>query len=299
MHIGIVGTGRMGTAIAKRLLATGNQVSVWNRTPAGVEAAIAAGATASRSPRELAQSTDTVISIVSDAGALESVYGGAQGLIAAAAGGKLFIDMSTVRPQVQRDIGARIVAAGGAYVECPVGGSVGPAQDGKLFGFAGGSAADFELARPLLEILCRRIEHLGGHGAGAAMKLAINLPLMVYWQAFGEAYSLIEDLGLDPKRVVDIFADTSGGPNMLKARGGAIAQALGSGVAGAVSVDVATIRKDLRTMLDEAAALGRSAPVAAQALACFDRAATAGADASDCTGLPVWWLREGGKLGQS
>ncbi len=294
MHIGIAGTGRMGTVIARRLIGLGHRVSVWNRTPAGAHAAVEAGAAQAATPADLARSVDAVISILSDGAALEAVYGGDGGLISAASGGKLFIDMSTVRPQVQRDIGQRVAAAGGAYVECPVGGSTGPAQEGKLFGFAGGADADVARARPLLELLCRRIEHLGPHGAGASMKLAINLPLMVYWQAFGEALSLIEDLGLDPKRVVDIFADTSGGPNMLKSRAPAIAQALGSGVAGAVSVNVATIRKDLRTMLDEGAAQGRNLPVAAQALACFDRAAASGADRADCTRLPVWWAREGG-----
>jgi 3-hydroxyisobutyrate dehydrogenase len=295
MHIGIAGTGRMGTVIARRLVLLGHQVTVWNRTPAGAAAAVAAGASQAASPRALAQTVEVVISILLDASAMEAVYDGVDGLVAGARRGGLFIDMSTVRPEVQRATARRVGAAGAAYVECPVGGSVGPAQDGKLFGFVGGGEADVARARPVLELLCRRIEHLGPHGAGAAMKLAINLPLMVYWQAFGEALSLIDDLGVDPARVVDIFADTSGGPNMLKSRGPAIAQALGQGAGGTVSVDVATIRKDLRTMLAEAASLRRDLPVTAQALACFDRAAASGADAADCTQLPVWWLREGGR----
>ena len=108
--------------------------------------------------------------------------------------------------------------------------------------------------------------------------------------------SLIDDLGLDPKRVVDIFADTSGGPNMLKSRGPAIANALAGGATGALSVDVANLRKDLRTMLAEGVALRRDLPVTAQTLACLDRAAAAGVDGADCTQLPVWWLREGGRV---
>ena len=297
MHIGIAGTGRMGTAIGFRLLGLGHQVSVWNRSPAGARAVVEAGAQQVATAAELVRAVDMVISILADGAALEAVYGGATGLVAGASADKLFIDMSTVPPHLQRVIGAAIAAAGGAYVECPVGGSVGPAREGKLFGFAAGAAADVARARPLLELLCRRVEHVGPHGAGAAMKLAINLPLMVYWQAFGEAASLIADLQLDPKRVVDIFADTSGGPNMLKTRGPAIAEALAAGVGGPVSVDVATMRKDLRTMLDYAATQERSLPLTAQALTCFDRAAASGVDASDCTELPVWWLREGGRVG--
>jgi len=296
MHIGIAGTGRMGSAIAKRLVGLGHQVSVWNRTPGGTAAAVAAGAQALATARALAQAAPVVISIVSDAVALEAVYAGPDGLLAGATANGLFIDMSTVRPEAQRANAQRVAAAGGAYVECPVGGSTGPAAEGKLLGFVGGADADVARARPVLELLCRRIEHLGPHGAGASMKLAINLPLLVYWQALGEAVSLIDDLGIDPKRIVDILSDTSGGPNMLKSRGPAIAAALAGGTAGAVSVDVGTLRKDLRTMLAEGAARGRELPLTAQALACFDRAAASGADAADCTHLPVWWSRSGGRI---
>ena len=297
MHIGIAGTGKMGSAIARRLLGLGHQVTVWNRASAGAQGAVQAGALLAGTPAELVQSVDMLVSLLTDATAIEAVYAGAAGVLGANLQGRLIIEMSTARPQTQRDLASRVLAGGAGFVECPVGGSVGPASEGKLFGFAGGSDADVARARPLLDLLCRRVEHLGPVGAGASMKLAINLPLMVYWQALGEALSLIDGLGLDPKRVVDILADTSGGPNMLKTRGPAIANALAAGAGGAVSVNVATIRKDLRTMLDEGAALQRQLPVAAQALACFDRAAAGGADAADCTQLPVWWLQEGGRVG--
>src|SRR2546427_49450 len=90
---------------------------------------------------------------------------------------------------------------GAAFVECPVGGSTGPARQGQLIGLLGATPADAERARPLLHGLCRRIEHCGPVGAGATMKLAINLPLMVSWQAFGEAFALCRDLGFDAARL--------------------------------------------------------------------------------------------------
>lgn len=294
MHIGIAGTGRMGAAIARRLMGQSQRVTVWNRTPAGADALVAAGAGRADTPAALVGVADIVVSILTDAAAVEAVYAGAGGILGAPLAGKLVIDMTTARPQLAQSLAARVTAAGGTFVECPVGGSVGPAAEGKLFGFAGGLDADVARARPLLELLCRRVEHVGAAGAGASIKLAINLPLMVYWQALGEAVSLIDGLGLDPQRIVDIFADTSGGPNMLKTRGPAIAAAFAAGRGGAVSVDIATMRKDLRTMLAEADSLGRTLPVTAQALACFDRAAAGGADAADCTQLPVWWVHEGG-----
>jgi 3-hydroxyisobutyrate dehydrogenase len=187
-----------------------------------------------------------------------------------------------------------VQAAGASFLECPVGGSVGPAKEGRLLGFVGGTAEDLARARPVLESLCRRIEHVGPLGAGATMKLTINLPLMVYWQTLSEALSLVQPLGLDPARVVDILADTSGGPNMLKVRGAAIAQAL-SGQAGPVSVDVATMRKDMRAMLAQGAELGARLPLTETALRTFEQAAAQGMDAADCTELPVWWLKGAGR----
>ena len=127
------------------------------------------------------------------------------------------------------------------------------------------------------------------------MKLAINLPLMVYWQTLGEALSLIQPLGLDPARVVDIFADSSGGPNMLKVRGPMIAQALAGTGNGQVTVDLATMRKDVRAMLEQGALDHREMPVTAVALDCMDRAAGAGLNGADCTQLLVWWLGEGAR----
>jgi 3-hydroxyisobutyrate dehydrogenase len=172
---------------------------------------------------------------------------------------------------------------------------VGPALQGKLLGFVGGAAPDLERARELLEVLCRRVEHVGELGAGATMKLAINLPLMVYWQTLSEALSLLQPLGLDPARVVDILSETSGGPNMLKARGPMIAQALAGNADGTVSVNVSTMRKDLRSMLDQAALQQVRLPLAQLTLQSFEQAGAAGLDSADCTQLPVWWLGGAGK----
>ncbi len=295
MQIGIAGTGKMGSAIARRLLGCQHEVSVWNRTAERAQALVAQGATQVASAGELPDKADLVITMLTDERALDDVYFGERGLLSGSARGKLFVDMSTVRPAKQQEMAAKVAAAGASYLECPVGGSVGPAQEGKLLGFVGGAAGDLERAREVLGQLCRRLEHVGPHGAGATMKLAINLPLMVYWQTFGEALSLIQPLGLDPARVVEIFSETSGGPNMLKVRGTMIAQALSGAKSPQVTVDVATMRKDMKAMLDQARLQGRELPLTTLALGCFERAAGAGLDQADCTQLLVWWLGQGGK----
>lgn len=298
MNVGIAGTGRMGAAIATRLLGQGHALTVWNRTPAKLAPLVAAGARAADSPAALAAASEAVITILTDAAAIDATYGGtaggAPGLLAGDVKGKLFVEMSTVRPETERALAEKVRAQGAAMVECPVGGTTGPAREGKLFGFVGATDADFVRAKPLLEQLCRRIEHVGPVGAGASMKLAINLPLLVYWQALGEALSLARPLGLEPARIMDIFADTSGAPNMLKNRAAAIATQLGGGdVAPSVEIDV--MRKDLRTMVEEALALGVELPVTARALECFDRASRDGLGAADCTKLPAYWVERGGR----
>jgi 3-hydroxyisobutyrate dehydrogenase len=293
LRIGIAGTGRMGAAMASRLLGRQHFVTVWNRTARKTQALAAAGASVAATPRELASGCEVVISMLTDAAAIDAAYRRKDGLLEGDVRGKLFIEMSTVRPEVEQALAASVAAKGAALVECPVGGTVGPAKEGRLFGFVGAAAGDVERARPVLADLCRRIEHVGPIGAGASVKLAINLPLLVYYQALGEALSLCRSVDLDPRRLIDIFADTSGGPNMLKVRGAAIAATLQGEETSPVTFDVDLIRKDLRTMLEEAAALGVKMPLTAQALERYDEAARNGFGAKDATMLPAYWLRHG------
>jgi 3-hydroxyisobutyrate dehydrogenase len=290
MNIGIIGTGRMGAAIAGRLLASGFAVTVWNRTAAKAKPLAEAGATVATTAADLVRGCDIAISILTDAAAIDGAYAGRGGALEGAGAGKLFIEMSTVRPETEVALEKNVRGKAAAMVDCPVGGSVGPAKEGKLFGFVGGAADDVARARPVLEKICRRVEHVGPVGAGARMKLAINLPLLVYWQALSEALSLIEPLGLPSERVMDILADTSGGPNVLKTRGPAIAATLNGRETTPVTVDIGTMRKDLATMIEEARAMGRALPVTASAMGCYDEAIGAGWGARDITMLPKRWL---------
>jgi 3-hydroxyisobutyrate dehydrogenase len=290
MHIGIAGTGKMGAAMAVRLQSLGHQVTVWNRTPSRAQSLLDAGIGWADTPQALADATDAVLSIVTNEQALDDVYLSAHGLFKAQRPERLCIEMSTVPPAKQEAMAAHARAAGVAYLECPVSGSIGPAREGKLMGFAGGEADVLARARAVLDGVCRRVEHVGMHGAGARMKLAINLPLMVYWQTLGEALSIIEPLGLDPKLVVELFSESSGGPNMLKIRGGMLAQALAHEPSEQVTVQLAVMRKDVKSMLAQIQSMGRSAPLTELTLQQFDRAAAQGLDEADCTRYPVWWV---------
>jgi 3-hydroxyisobutyrate dehydrogenase len=293
MNIGIAGTGKMGTAIGARLLDLKQELHVWNRSAGRTRPLVDQGAVSAATPAELAGRCDAVLTILTDAAAIDAVYNGKDGLLSGDIRGKLFIEMSTVTSATGRKLAPAVSARGAALVDCPVGGSTGPAREGKLFGLLGGADADAARARPIVEQLCRRVDHVGPLGAGYAMKLAINLPLAVYWQTFGEALGLVDALGLPPQRIVDIFADTSGGPNMLKPLGPNIAQALGGDMAVGVFFDLDSVRKDLRTMLDEGRAQGKPMPLVTKALELYDRASAAGLGARNCTTLLPYWLKHG------
>jgi 3-hydroxyisobutyrate dehydrogenase len=292
MRIGVAGTGKMGSVIASRLQSLGHEVTVWNRTRALAQPLLDAGLSWAESPQALAGGCEVVLSLLTNEQALNDVYLSANGLFAAG-GDCVFIDMSTIKPAKQVAMAELAREAGVTYIECPVGGSIGPAKEGKLIGFVGADAAALERVLPVLQQLCRRVEHVGPHGAGSTMKLAINLPLMVYWQTFAEAFSLVEPLGLDPKRVVDIFSDSSGGPNMLKVRGPMLAQALAGEKNDTVTVSLATMRKDVRTMVEQGQVNQRDLPLTVQTLRNLDLAAAQGLDGADCAQFPVWWLAQG------
>ena len=292
MKIGIAGTGKMGTAIAARLKSVGHELLVWNRTEAKAQAAMALGATWCPTARDLIQQSDIVICLLTNEQALDDVYFSANGLLSVPALGKLIIEMSTVSPDKQAVMAEKASKVGVKYLECPVGGSIGPAKEGKLIGFVGGSAEDLEIARPLLEQMCKRVEHVGNHGAGSMMKLAINLPLLVYWHTFAEALSLIQPLGLDPKRVVDIFSETSGGPNLLKNRGAFIAQSLIDGKSDTVNVTLNTVIKDLNAMRTHAQTLDRKLPLTELAMANFEASAKSGLGDADAAEYLVRWLKK-------
>lgn len=296
MRIGIAGTGRMGTAIARRLLGFGHPVTVWNRTPEKTSVLAQAGASTAATPADVPRASDIVITILTDSAAIEAVYKGPDGLLAGEPASRLFLEMSTAPSQTKRALADEVRAKGAAFVDCPVGGTVGPATEGTLLGLAGGNAEDIARAKPVLDQLCRRVEHVGPIGAGAAVKLAMNLTSLVYWQSFGEALALCKPLGLEPARLMELFAESSGAPKLFQRRAKDVAATLEGKDIVPVNFDIDSVRKDLRTMIEEADAIGCKVPVAERALECFDHASREGLGSKDCATLPaIWWRRAPGR----
>jgi 3-hydroxyisobutyrate dehydrogenase len=291
MHIGLAGVGKMGAGIAAHLAEVGHQVTVWNRSADKLKPLAAAGIKVANSPAELAGAAEVIISILTDAAAIDAVYGGDDGLLSGNVKGKLFIEMSTVRPETEIALAARVRAKGAAFVECPVGGSVGPARQGKLLGLAGAEPADFARAKPILDQMCRRVEHCGSVGTGELMKFAVNLPLMVYWQALGEALAISRDVKFDPARMMDLLSDTSGGPNVLKVRGGPIAAKLKGTDTGPVTFDLDSALKDMRAMIAEGKARGVELPLVERSLACYEEAKRKVSGGEELSLISAYWAR--------
>jgi 3-hydroxyisobutyrate dehydrogenase len=291
MKIGVCGTGRMGSAIAQRLMSVGHEVAVWNRDAAKTKPLTDAGAKSYTSAAELADASEIVLVMLLNDAASEAVYRGPNGILKANLAGKLVLDMSTVRPDTMISIGTDVAKAGAAFVEAPVGGSTGPAKEGKLFALVGGDKADVARAMPVLEQLSRRIEHVGGLGTGAALKLAVNLPLLVYWQALGEALTICKPLNLPADRLIDILSDTAGTPTAMKGRGAIIAKVLGGAPLGETAFGLNAAKKDLATAVQYAKSIDAELPVTSSALACYEEAEAAGLGDADATTVSVRWTK--------
>ena len=289
MQIGVAGLGAMGSAIAARLMEVGHQVTIWNRTAAKTKPLADAGAKVAENPNAVAAASEAIITILTDGAAIDAVYHGPSGLLSGDVKDKLFIEMSTVPPGVEMALAPKVRGKGAVFVECPVGGSTAPARQGKLLGLMGAEPADAARTRPILEQLCRKVEHCGPVGAGSSMKLAINLPLMVGWQAYAEAFAIARDVGWQPKRLLDLFVESNGANNGLKMRADMIVAMMENRDPGATTFSIANAVKDLRTMVDTGMAKGADMPAAKAALAALEEANKKGLGPSDASRQTVFW----------
>lgn len=281
MTIGIIGIGNMGRCIAEHLAETGETLALWNRSREKAQGI--AGATVHDLPKDVVQSADIILSVLANDTAIDTVYFGSGGLLEADLTGKVVIELCTTSPEKGVALEKAVIAEGGLFLECPVGGNVVPARSGQLMGLAGGSDAAFTAAQPVLAKMTRRLEHLGPVGTGAAMKLAINLPLMVYWSALGEALGLVLQKGVSPTQALDILGDSSGAIGAAKKRIPPIHQMLVNGDPGQVNFSLINAIKDMKLMEDLSAANGKPSPVISAVRSNAEAAAAAGWDQVDCS----------------
>ena len=293
MRIGIAGVGRMGSVMGLRLMETGHKLTVWNRSADKLKPLVDAGASVAETPTELASAVEAIITIITNADAIDAVYHGPQGLLSGDVKGKLFIEMSTVPPETAPKLAEKVRAKGAAFVECPVGGSTAPARAGKLLGLMGAEPADAARARPILDQLCRRIQHAGPVGSGAVLKLAVNLPLMIYWQALGEQLAVCRPLNIDPTELLDFLSETSGAATVLKQRMPGIAAKLKHEESNIKTFDIDGGIKDVKAMLEEGKRRGIDLPLLQQTLICYEEAKRNMSGAEEVSNVSAYWADRG------
>ena len=270
MEIGWIGTGIMGAPMARRLIGGGHRVRVFNRSAEKARALASDGAIVAADAAACVAGAAVVFIMVPDTPDVEATVARIEPALKA---GQLVVDMSTISPAAERAIAARLKAVGVDYLDAPVsGGDVG-ARDGTLAIMAGGDAAAFERVRPLLELMGKRVTHMGASGAGQMTKLANQIAVAINLEAAAEAIKFAKAGGLDASRVVDAIGAGAAGSWQLSNLGPRI-------IAGDYRPGffIKLIRKDLRLVVEAAREAGLALPGLALMASMFNASAALGHD---------------------
>jgi len=204
-ELGYVGLGVMGGGVAKRLLDAGHTVTGWNRTKEKAQWLLDAGMRWGETPREVAEQSEIVFTMVTNTAAVQAVTEGPDGILAGLAPGKVYADMSTASPENSRSLAARVAELGAHMLDAPVSGSVITLEQGKLSVMVGGDEEVVERVRPVLEAIGPKVIYVGGNGAAVTMKIASNLSLAVQMLAFSEGVLLAEKSGIAREKAVEVL----------------------------------------------------------------------------------------------
>jgi 3-hydroxyisobutyrate dehydrogenase len=207
--VAVLGTGTMGTPIARNLLHAGYEVRAWNRTPAKAQALVADGAGYAPEPSVAARGVDVLITMLADGAAVEHVMTGPTGALAALSPDAVWIQMSTIGVEWTGRMAELAARRGVAFVDAPVSGSSEPAEKGELVILASGAQPVRSRVAPIFDVLGRQTLWLANVGDGSRLKLALNNWLAVQVEGMAETLALSATLGLDPHLFVGTIA---GGP---------------------------------------------------------------------------------------
>lgn len=213
-RVGFIGLGRMGARMAERLRAAGHLRAVWNRTDARADAFAEKGVRVAASPEDLARDCDVVFLSLYDGASVRDVLDGAEGrgFLRGARDGTVIVDTTTVAPSEARLFAERCARRGVSYLDCPVAGSLEPAESGALKALVGGDEDALERVRPMLDAIAGDVLHLGGSGAGATAKALVNAQLAVNLTALAEMLRVAETVGFAPHKALEVLATTGVNP---------------------------------------------------------------------------------------
>ena len=217
--VGFVGLGAMGGRIAKRLFDAGHAVVVYNRTAAKAQPLLDHGLQWGTSPRQVAEQCTVTFTMVAHAQALTDLMDGEFGILAGLAPGKVYIDMSTVHPDITRTLAQRVAATGAHMLDVPVSGGPVTVENGQLSLMVGGDPAVFARVKPLLLEIGPRVTYIGTNGQATALKVALNLNIPVQVLAFCESILLAERSGIPREIALEAMLNSAIASPMLKFRG--------------------------------------------------------------------------------
>jgi len=218
-NVAVIGLGIMGLPMAKNLVTAGNTVTGYNRSQDPIDALVAAGGRGAGSVAEAVTDADVIITMVPDSPDVAGVVRGEDGVFANARSGALWIDTSSIRPDVAKELADEAVAAGLGVVDAPVSGGEQGAIDAVLSIMVGGTAEDFAKAKPVLNAIGKTVVHVGPAGAGQTVKAANQLIVAVNIQALAEAVVFLEAYGVDTAAALKVLGGGLAGSKVLDQKG--------------------------------------------------------------------------------
>jgi 3-hydroxyisobutyrate dehydrogenase-like beta-hydroxyacid dehydrogenase len=217
--VGFIGLGSMGAAITERLLAAEHTVTGWNRTRSKADKLIAAGMKWAGSPRQVAEASDVTFSMVFDDEALRAVVTGPEGVLSALGPGKIYVDMSTVSPDVVRELAPLVAQKGAHMLDSPVSGSPVTVRQGKLTFMVGGNKDAFDKIEPILLTIGPKATYIGESGLASVLKIAVNLSIPVQLLALYEGLALAEKNGISREVALEVMLNSAIASPAMKYRG--------------------------------------------------------------------------------
>lgn len=291
MEVGWIGLGDMGQVIIPRLLGAGHRVTGWNRTPAKADQLLEQGMGWADTPREVAAASDLVFSMVTDADAVSAVALGDDGVIAGLPEGAVYLDMSTIDPDVSRTVAAAFSERGLVMLDAPLSGSPVTIRKGSASTMVGGDRRAYAKVEPVLLDIGSKVSYIGPSGAAVQMKVAINLTLIVEMVVFCESVALAEKGGVDRAVAVDAMLKSVVASPVMGYRGPFILEMPEKPLA-----DVTLQQKDMVLALEVARRQGSPVPLAAVANELLNACRGLGIDHRDfVTVFDVYHMLSGGR----
>jgi len=255
-RIGFIGTGIMGSGMARNLIRTGYDVHVYNRTRSKAEAVTHSGGTVADCPADAARDADVIITMLSDPEALLGVVTGVQGILETIQPGTILIDSSTVSPPTSLEVLQRLQEKEAMMLDAPVFGSKNEAEKGELGFLVGGDAEVLERVQDIFDCL-GRVRHIGGNGRGASAKLVLNLIMAGTLQVFNEGMVLGTKAGIDPKVMLELILSSRARSGIIEMKA---PQILNRNFTPFFPLHL--MAKDMRLVRESAAELGMQLPIA-------------------------------------